>query len=176
MGPRAATVQIASPTCTCWALDREPFKMLLAQSGQAKLEIYEGFLREVELLQSLNHFELAKLSDCLESQLFDSGEEIVRQGDAGNEFFIVEDGTCAAFINGKEGEVEVKQYEKGGYFGEIALLTDEPRKATVKATGEGASVLVCTKENFVNLLGPVQDILRRELDKYPQYEKFLRES
>jgi len=172
--PRAATVTIASATCTAWALDREPFKMLLAQSGASKLEMYEGFLKEVPLLQSLNHFELSKLSDCLDSQLFEGDEEIIKQGDNGEEFFIVEDGTCSAFINGKDGEIEVKKYEKGGYFGEIALLTDEPRKATIRATGEGTSVMVCTKEHFVNLLGPIQEILKREIDKYPQYEKFLK--
>jgi len=171
---RAATVQIASPSCTCWALDREPFKMLLAQSGQAKLEVYEGFLKEVELLKSLNHFELSKLSEALESQLFDTGEDIIKQGEEGSEFFIVEDGTCSAFIHGTDGEKEVKKYEKGGYFGEIALLTDEPRRATIKATGDGASVLVCTKEHFVNLLGPVQDILKREIGKYPQYESYIK--
>jgi cAMP-dependent protein kinase regulator len=172
--PRAASVRIASAACTCWSLDREPFKMLLAQSGQTKLEIYEGFLKEVELLKSLNHFELAKLSDCLESRLYDSNEEIIKQGENGIDFFIVEDGTCAAFISGPDGEKEVKTYKEGGYFGEIALLKDEPRRATVKATGEGASVLVCSKEDFVNLLGPVQDILKREIDKYPQYAEFLK--
>jgi len=160
--PRAATVIIASPSCSCWALDREPFKMLLAQTGQAKLEMYEGFLKEVQLLKSLNHFELSKLSEALESQLFEGDEDIIRQGDAGETFFIVEDGTCSAFVDG----AEVQKYQKGGYFGQFALLTDQPRKATVRATGQGCSVLACSREHFVNLLGPIQETLRNEYQAY----------
>merc|ERR1712113_326477 len=65
--PRAATVTIASAKCKLWKLDREPFKMLLAQQCQTQLSLYEGWLSEVEILKSLNQFELAKLSELLSS-------------------------------------------------------------------------------------------------------------
>merc|ERR1711879_1094518 len=109
-------------------------------------------------------------SEVLESCLFDAGEDIITQGESGDKFFIIEDGTCSAFIKGESGEKEVKKYEKQGeYFGELALLTDNPRKASIRATGEGCSVLALSKEDFTSILGPIKDILRKDADKYPQY-------
>jgi len=172
--PRAATVIIASPECRAWKLDRTPFKMLLAQQTQSTLQLYEGWLSRIEILKPLNQFELARLSEMLESTLLDAGEEIIRQGDPGDKFYIVEDGTCAAFISGPNGEVKVKDYVKRGeYFGEIALLSDEPRKATVRATGDGCAVVSVSKEDFTNVLGPIAEKLAKQVDKYPQYAQLL---
>jgi len=136
---------------------------------------YEGWLSDVEILKNLNHFELAKLADALETECFDAGEDIIKQGEVGEKFYILEDGKAAAFISGGGGEKEVKKYEKqGDYFGEIALLTAEPRKATVRASGEGCSVVSLSKENFTSILGPITDILKKHVDMYPQYADFLK--
>lgn len=87
----------------------------------------------------------------------------------------MEDGSAAAYISGSDGEKEVKKYEKkGDYFGEIALLTSEPRKATVRATGSGATVLSVSKEDFSAVLGPIADLLKKHIDQYPQYASFLK--
>lgn len=172
--PRAATVTVASAGCKMWQLDREPFKMLLAQSAENTYEKYEGWLHEVDILKTLNHFELAQLSETMESELFDTGEEIIKEGEEGDKFYILEDGTASAFIRGAEGEREVKAYSnQGEYFGEIALLNNEPRRATVRATGTGASVATISREDFTNILGPIQDILKQHIDKYPQYKDLL---
>merc|ERR1711977_433759 len=103
---------------------------------------YEGFLEEVEILKDLTKYEMAQLSDMLESELYDAGEVIITQGEEGNYFYIIEDGEAKAFITGEHGEIEVKQYSTpGDYFGEIALITDAKRKASVRATGQDCSVL-----------------------------------
>jgi len=173
--PRAATVCIRSESCKLWQLDREPFKKLLAQQSQNQYAMYEGWLAEVDLFKSLNRYELSRLSDLLESSLFDEGEEIIKQGEVGDKFYILEDGTCSAYMTGTDGEKKVKDYEtQGDYFGEIALLNAEPRKATVRATGEGATVLSLSAEDFELILGPIKDILHKDIDKYPQYAHFLK--
>jgi len=174
--PRAATVTAASDTVRCFVLDALDFKMLLAQSSQAQYAKYEGWLHEVELLKSLNHFELSKLAEALQPEQYKPGDEIIKQGDPGDRFFILEEGTAAAYITGAEGEMEVKVYDKvGDYFGEIALLTSQPRKATVRAGGQnGCKVMSLSKENFDLLLGPISAILKKEKDQYPQYADFLR--
>eukprot|EP00928_Gymnodinium_smaydae_P064725 TRINITY_DN47996_c0_g1_i1.p1 TRINITY_DN47996_c0_g1~~TRINITY_DN47996_c0_g1_i1.p1 ORF type:complete len:345 (+),score=105.79 TRINITY_DN47996_c0_g1_i1:101-1135(+) len=172
--PRAATV-VASTHVVAWGLNATDFKMLLMQASQSQYVKYEGWLSQVSLLRCLNHYELSQLSDAVEVELYDVGEDIIRQGDAGDKFFILEDGTCAAYIDGESGEQCVKTYTNtGDYFGEIALLTDAPRKATVRATGSGCTVAVLSKETFTNLLGPIQDKLAADVDKYPEYAEFLR--
>lgn len=172
--PRAATVTAVSPV-KVWVLDATDFKMLLAQSSQAQYTKYEGWLSQVELLKSLNHVELSKLAEVMETELFDAGEAIVKQGDAGEKFYILEDGEAAAFITGPDGEKEVKKYEQQGeYFGEIALLNSEPRKATVRAVGRGCAVVGVSKEDFTNILGPLVDRLQKDAANYPQYADILK--
>ena len=75
---RAATVVAATAGVRLWTLDREPFKMLLAQSCQEHYTKYEGWLSQVDILKTLNHYELARISECLEQTLHDEGEAIVR--------------------------------------------------------------------------------------------------
>lgn len=171
--PRAATV-IASGPVRAWCLDALDFKMLLMKAANATYKKYEGWLSQVKLLDSLNHFELAQLADVMQNECFDEGEDIVVQGEEGDRFFILEDGTASCFITGDKGEIEVKQYlDVGDYFGEIALLTNEPRRATIRATGQGCSVTWVNKEDMSNLLGPIVEVLKASIDKYPEYAKFV---
>lgn len=171
--PRAATIIVASPTAKFWALEREPFQMLLAQSGQRTYEKYEGWLKEVDILKTLNHFELAKLSEAMESELFEAGEDIIVQGDVGDKFYILEEGTCAVIADG----AEVMTYDqKGMYFGERALILKEPRAATIRATGTGAVVASLSEEQFTNLLGPITEILKVHIDKYPSLAHLIQQA
>jgi len=172
--PRAATVTVGSSSACLWALDRDSFQMLLASNASTHLAMYEGWLREVPLFQTLNHYELARLSDCTESHLYDTGEEIVRQGELGNMFYILEDGTCSAYMDGDQGRIEVKQYQnRGEYFGEVALLAEDGiRRTSIQATGTGCSVISLTKEQFASLLGPLVEHLRHYAAQYPEYSSF----
>lgn len=173
---RAATVQSTSPA-KVWALDRESFQMMLTTAENTKKTQYEGFLENIDLFKHLTRYEVAQLSDMLESELFDSGEDIVKQGDPGNYFYIVEDGEAKAYITGEKGEVEVKHYSKAGdYFGEVALITKATRRATVRAVGEGCSVLSVSRDDFDRVLGPIKDILADNIDKYPAYADIIREA
>jgi len=167
--PRAATVIAASNEVVLWALEQKPFKMLVCGSSMAQTTLYEGWLADVPILKSLNRYELSRLSDLLDSTLYTEGEVIITQGEVGDCFYILEDGECAAFIEGPSGEVMVKNYtQQGDYFGELALLNDEPRKATVRATGEGCSVAWLSKDDFFNLLGPIQELLKGHVAEYEQ--------
>lgn len=174
--PRAATV-IATTSAKVWALDRESFQMMLTTAENTKTVQYEGFLKEIDLFKHLTRYEIAQLSDLLESELFEAGEEIIKQGDDGKSFYIVEDGEAKAYISGEKGEVEVKHYGKpGDYFGEIALIKNGTRQATVRAFGQGCSVLTVNREAFDRVLGPIKDILIKHIDTYPTYADVIREA
>ncbi|KAF4661017.1 hypothetical protein FOL47_006878 [Perkinsus chesapeaki] len=161
--PRAATVT-ATSDAKLWCLDRDCFQLMVVTSENIKKKEYEGFLEKVPILADLNKFELSQLSDMLTSEVFKKGEVIVTQGDTtGDNFYVLEDGECTAFMSGEEGEVEVKKYTTPGeYFGEIALLKPgEPRKATIKAGDDGCRVLSVDREAFSRVLGPITDVLRK---------------
>jgi len=158
--PRAATITVKSATAKLWSLDQIPFKMLLVSN--AKFEPYSGFLRDIELLKPLNDHEVGLISNMMESDLFDGDEEIVKQGDDPEKFWMVEDGTCGVFV----GDREIHSYGVGDYFGDVALLTNEPQRATVKGTGDGCSVVSCSKEDFDQHFGPVQEQLKKNIATY----------
>eukprot|EP00747_Dinoflagellata_sp_TGD_P071599 gnl/TRDRNA2_/TRDRNA2_157111_c1_seq1.p2 gnl/TRDRNA2_/TRDRNA2_157111_c1~~gnl/TRDRNA2_/TRDRNA2_157111_c1_seq1.p2 ORF type:complete len:191 (+),score=49.53 gnl/TRDRNA2_/TRDRNA2_157111_c1_seq1:1-573(+) len=172
--PRAATVK-ATSSAKVWALDRESFQMMLTTAESTKKHQYESFLEQVDILKHLTRYEIAQLSDMLESELYEGGESIVVQGDEGNYFYIIEDGEAKAYIQGESGEVEVMHYkEPGAYFGELALLTTSKRRATVRAFGQGCSVLSVNREDFDRVLGPIKDILAQNIDNYPKYADVIR--
>ena len=157
--PRNATVVSAAADCTLWALDRVTFRRILMDYTFTRRRMYEKFLAEVPLLSSLNDYERAKIADALESCKFPKGATIIREGDAGEAFYLLEDGEASAYK--RELEMPVKNYAKGDYFGELALLNDQPRAASVVCVTD-VKVATLGKDGFQRLLGPVEGIMRRE--------------
>ncbi|OIW31571.1 camp-dependent protein kinase regulatory subunit [Coniochaeta ligniaria NRRL 30616] len=156
--PRAATVISAEPNCTLWAVDRTTFRRILMESTFARRRMYEGFLSEVPLLSSLTAWERSKIADALETQKFPSGSVIIREGEPGSSFFLLEEGEVEAYKSGSE--TPVMHYKKGDFFGELALLNDAPRAASVVAKTD-VKVATLDKPAFQRLLGPVEGIMRR---------------
>ncbi|KAI0433567.1 camp-dependent protein kinase regulatory subunit [Xylaria sp. FL1042] len=156
--PRAATVISAEPSCTLWALDRVTFRRILMESTFARRRLYEKFLEEVPLLATLTPYERSKIADALETQKYPAGTVIIKQGDIGQSFYLVESGEADAFIDNQS--ESVKHYQKGDFFGELALLNDAPRAASVVSSTE-IKVATLGKSAFARLLGPVEGIMRR---------------
>ncbi|KAH8685997.1 putative camp-dependent protein kinase regulatory subunit [Tricladium varicosporioides] len=156
--PRAATVMSAEAGCTLWALDRITFRRILMDSTFQRRRLYESFLEEVPLLSSLTKYERSKIADALETQKYPAGTTIIKEGDAGEAFYLLESGEADAFKAGSTNSV--KHYSKGDYFGELALLNDAPRAASVVSKTE-VKVATLGKDGFQRLLGPVESIMRR---------------
>jgi cAMP-dependent protein kinase regulator len=155
--PRAATVVSTEPS-TLWALDRITFRRILMDSAFQRRRMYEGFLEEVPLLSSLTPYERSKIADALETKKYPPGTTIIQEGDVGESFFLLESGEAQVFKRGIDNPV--KEYRKGDYFGELALLNDAPRAASVISSTE-VKVATLGKNGFQRLLGPVEGIMRR---------------
>lgn len=156
--PRAATVISSEASCTLWALDRITFRRILMDSTFQRRRLYESFLEEVPLLSTLTRYERSKIADALETQKYPPGTSIINEGDAGEAFYLLESGEAEAYKRGVENPV--KLYHKGDYFGELALLNDAPRAASVVSKTE-VKVATLGKNGFQRLLGPVESIMRR---------------
>lgn len=168
--PRAATVT-ATTDSVLWAVDRVTFRRIVTNNMFRKRKMYESFLKTVSILASLDSSEVTKIADALEPVEFKDGQDIVRQGEEGDCFYILVLGEAKVFIS-KDGEShEMMSYHKGDYFGEIALINNSPRAATVKAVGD-VKLVSLNRAAFIRLLGPIMDILKRNMDEYKKYEEY----
>lgn len=104
-------------------------------------------------------------------QKFNAGTAIIREGDSGSTFYILLEGDCQATqVDEKGSQQVIKSYSgsRGEYFGELALLNDNLRAASVKATTDCSCILL-DKWSFERLLGPVKEILERDADNYAKH-------
>lgn len=103
----------------------------------------------------------------MEPKKFEDGEKIIEQGDTKTDYFyFVMDGEVRFTIKDESGdEKEIKRDGKGSYFGELALITDKPRAATVYAAGP-TTCGVLDIQAFERLLGPCKELLERNIDLY----------
>lgn len=169
--PRAATV-VATTDGILWAVDRVSFRRIVMAITAKKRRMYEGFLHIVPLLQDLTTHERSKIADALDPIEFEDGSTIIKQGDSHSEcFYIIEEGTVVVQKDMGDGlpPKEVLRVQRGGYFGEIALLTEKPRAATVLAEGNVKCVAL-DRASFVRLMGPCDEILKRNMENYARYE------
>lgn len=152
--PRSASVT-AKGACVLWKLDRETFNHIVKEAAQKKRQRYDSFLAKVPLLANMDSYERSQLADALKVEIVSDGSVIFKQGDVGNKFYILEDGEAVATKGGQE----VMQYASGDYFGELALIRNQPRAATVTAKKE-AKLLSVDSRSFKRLLN-VNDLMQR---------------
>lgn len=165
--PRAATCR-AQTQSKLWSLDRVSFKVIVVAAAMIKRELYQGFLEKVPILETCNPGEIQTLADSLAEETYEDGQTICTQGEEGNFFYIIKEGkaVCSIVVDGAENHVA--ELDDGKYFGEIALMTSKPRQATVKAKGT-LKVLALDRATFTRVLGPMEDIMKRNMDKYQTY-------
>lgn len=167
--PRAATI-IATSKGILWALDRNTFRRILLKAAAKKRKVHEALLESVPMLKEITEYERMNLADALQSRKFKDGECVIQQGDEADCMYFVESGVASIRIRKQDDptqEVELTQCSKGGYFGELALVTHKPRAASVYSVGD----LVCAVLDvhaFERLLGPCMDILKRNIDGYEE--------
>ncbi len=115
----------------------------------------------------------------LPRQVFRTGQLIIKEGDVGDSAFMVVSGRCRAFRNRADGSQEtVGESGPGDVFGELALLLDEPRAASVEALDE-VTVLVLDKRTMQDGLGAdgwTGALVRALANRFRNLEKKVRES
>ncbi|EFJ48665.1 hypothetical protein VOLCADRAFT_31307, partial [Volvox carteri f. nagariensis] len=163
--PRAATVK-ATTRCVLWVMERSVYNAVKRnfthEQFVARHNLLDTALKKVPLLSALDNNTRSTLANALRSVTFKTGEDVIRQGDIGDRFYIVERGELGVF---KDRQGPIKTYGAGAYFGELALLRNEPRAATVRAATD-VSLLELDRGNFHELMGPLLPVMTKEAEAY----------
>ena len=163
---RTASV-IAVSDGQLWAMDRTSFKRIVVQSAYRKRKTFDSFLQNVPMLSSLDSYERLNVADALVSKVFNSGQCIVKEGDPGDGMYFIEEGEVKVTIRKSGKETEIKRLTRGMYFGEMALVENKPRTASVYAVGpDKVRVAFLERDSFERLLGPCIDLMKREMGSY----------
>lgn len=154
--PRAATIT-ANEDCLLWKLDRDTFNHIVKDAAQRRREKYETFLTQVQIFETMEPYERSKLADAFIEKRVAAGEFIIREGEDGNELFLLQEGAAVATKTLQAGQApqQVMEYKVGDYFGERALIKNEPRAANVVASTDCLMVSM-DRHSVKRLLGPLE--------------------
>lgn len=108
-------------------------------------------LRAIPLFSKIEPSKLKLLAFTSERLTYNSGQVLFNQGDMGDAAYIVMDGEAAVLINTPQGRIQVAKLKSGDIVGEIAILCDVPRTATVQAVGQLTALRV-SKDLFFRLV------------------------
>ena len=140
---------------------------------------------EVELLKGVPIFskvepaKLKLLAFTSERMNFAAGQELFHQGDQGDAMYVILGGVADVLIDSQGGQIAIAELQKNGFVGEIAILCDVPRTATIKAR-ESLSTLKISKDMFYRLVAEVPqmavEVMRELAHRLEDTNKKLREA
>lgn len=159
--PRAATIR-AKEDCKLWCIDRKAFRGITGQHKIKQSERHVEFLRKVKIGEKvlgdvLNTSDIDAMSLALQKDTFKKGNVIVREGERGDIFYLIESGSVDVFKK-ESSDKPLATLTTGQFFGERALLNEDVRQATCIATSE-VQCLFLMRQDFNLMLGDLQDLL-----------------
>ena len=158
-GVRSATVKASEDRpISVVALDANAFSGLISDSRTLREELTDlvekrNLYNQLQAFSSLDQASLAEILKTRKATSYPSGYEIIKQGDVGETFYLLSEGKVDILVHDEEGEESlVNQLHTGAFFGEMALMGDHRRSATVRVSPGGtASVVELTADEFETL-------------------------
>eukprot|EP00939_MAST-03C_sp_MAST-3C-sp1_P000431 g431.t1 len=163
--PRKATIKATSDG-SLWVLERLAFQTMLMMSPEQALMKQ---LKNIKVFKTVPMSTLSRLSEVMEKRYFKDGEAICKQGQPAHHFYVLKSGRCSIERDGRQLHVGQR------YFGERALLTSDPRKATVIARGD-TTCWVISRATFEEKFGKMQtfiDIYNHQKKHNEELEKLV---
>jgi CRP/FNR family cyclic AMP-dependent transcriptional regulator len=115
------------------------------------LEQEVAILKKIPLFARIDPTKLKLMAFASERMIFKPGQAVCRQGDVGDSAFIIIDGEADILIESDGGPIKVASVGRNDIIGEIAILLDVPRTATVQATSD-LQTLKITKDLFFRMV------------------------
>ncbi|ORM41242.1 cAMP-dependent protein kinase type I-beta regulatory subunit [Babesia sp. Xinjiang] len=159
--PRSATVRVRNEPGNkgmLWGVTRVVFRETLKRISLRNYAENREFLDCVTIFEGLSDENKTCITNALLESRFSPGESIVKQGDPGDDLYLIKQGSVDVYING----VRVRTITKGQYFGERAILYGEARSATIQAVDYVICVSI-SRDILINVLGNLDHVLFRNI-------------
>ncbi|XP_011876086.1 PREDICTED: cAMP-dependent protein kinase type II regulatory subunit isoform X1 [Vollenhovia emeryi] len=142
------------------------FKMVHPKSDEQRQRLSES-VKNILLFRALDEEQMADVLDAMFEKTVQPGEFIIRQGDDGDNFYVIERGKFEVYVKDPAGmDNHIHTYDNRGAFGELALLYNMPRAATVKAFTSG-TLWAMDRQTFRRIL------LKSAYKKRKMYENLI---
>lgn len=155
--PRTASVR-ATAECTLLYLKRKDFDNFLGLNPERKEKIiatleYLRVIKAVPLFKGIDSSIINLFASKMSKESFNKGEDIIKQGDDGDKFYIILEGKVKVHVVRDDNkDHDVATLGRGEYFGEIALFKNIPRTATVTAETESTLLISLQKADFMKAI------------------------
>jgi len=172
--PRAASIICKTPG-KVYKLDRTIFSQVVKESATKKRDLFKRVLDSIDIFSSMNSFNKEQFLDILKEEKYEEGQYVIKQGEQGNKFYIILQGQLTAEKTQGANELPsvVYKYKEGDYFGELALLHDVKRQASVRAITK-VRVASLDRDSFKRIFGDMEDLLKKNEQRYNLKEQELK--
>ena len=119
------------------------------------------FFSNARFLRMLDSAGRRRLLDAAEARTYADGDTVMAEGDPGDALFIIVNGIASVVADDLGSEKEVAELTDGAFFGEMGVITDQPRSATVRARGD------------LSLLRIPKQAVRAILEDYPKVKEVV---
>ncbi|XP_042224229.1 cAMP-dependent protein kinase type II regulatory subunit-like isoform X1 [Homarus americanus] len=147
--------------------DDDGERIIHAKSDEQRQRLSEA-VKNIFLFRSLDHDQIGEVLDAMFERRVTEGENVIKQGDDGDNFYVIESGVYNIFVK-SDSDAEprlVGKYDNSGSFGELALMYNLPRAATIQAVTSGA-LWAMERQTFRRIL------LKSACRKRKMYEALL---
>jgi CRP-like cAMP-binding protein/tRNA A-37 threonylcarbamoyl transferase component Bud32 len=172
--PRAATIKAATD-CKLWFIDRTLFRTIVTVMQALRTTKYVGYLEGVSFTSTtgktktmgemLSKPQLEQIAGALEVEMFQASEFIIREGQEGDYFYVIEEGDTDVIVKGNK----VASLGPGKSFGEKALLSEDKRGASIQATS-AVKCLTLGRDDFVMMLGNMDDLIEGKVEEEANFD------
>ncbi|XP_013794506.1 cAMP-dependent protein kinase type II regulatory subunit-like isoform X1 [Limulus polyphemus] len=146
--------------------DDDNDKVVYPKSDEQRQQLAES-VRNILLFRSLDQEQVQEVLDAMFERKVQTGEVVIHQGDDGDNFYVIQSGIYNIHVNtDQEHEKFVGKYDNTGSFGELALMYNQPRAATIKAATDG-SLWAMNRQVFRKI------VLKGAFKKRREYETLL---
>lgn len=161
LGQRRATIWDVPET---WKLQS---KIVIHPKSDTQRETLKRTIKKILFFQSLDDEQLLTIVDAMFERHISKGQYVIKKGEEGDYFYVIQSGIFNAYLSEFAEEIKlITVYENSGYFGELALLHNTPRAATIRAMTDGVLWAV-GRATFKHIL------YKSANEKRATYEQFL---